>query len=176
MAVYIVCGQDNCGKSTLIDGMIKCNANPKRMVLHSSSPPKGVNALSWAKTHYKSVLETVGALSSDGWDVYMDRAHIGECVYGPIYRGTSGDWVFELEDNIAQNDVFLITIVGTEKHLSMHDDGKSLSTDNWKRESLLFREAHSKSSIHNKLLVELDCDFNGTQDTVTQFITECENG
>jgi len=165
MAVIIIEGQDNCGKSTLINQLMKMNPNPKRLMIHSSTPPTEVDALEWSKSHYNNVLEEALSLSDTGWDVYFDRAHLGEYVYGPIYRQTPGDWIFDTEVRCGydgeEENIFLIVLTGTNEHLNKNDDGKSISTDCFDAERAAFYEAFTKSTIQTKLYRNLDNSFNG---------------
>lgn len=173
MAVIIIEGQDNCGKSTLIRNLIKNNKNPKRIVCSSVSPPAGVNASEWAFMHYSFSLDNAIKLSREGWDVYFDRAHLGEAVYGPLYRETPGDWVFNMESglNLDNNDdVSLIVLIGTDGHLSKFDDGLSLSTDFFEEERKLFRKAYENSLIKHKDIWVLDKSYYGLYDNVIKFL------
>ena len=44
------------------------------------------------------------AAGEDSMALICDRAHLGECVYSPIYRDYSGDFVFEEEKNFIWQD------------------------------------------------------------------------
>jgi len=171
--LYIFEGMDNCGKTTAIQSLMAKNKNPKRMVLHSSKPPHGVDPVSWSTLYYNSILQEALDLSDDGWDIYMDRAHLGEYVYGPIYRDTSGDWIFELEEHLEiqdRDDVELIVLVGEKEGLLNRDDGKSISTDNLLLECELFCEAFTKSKILNGNIINVDVEGFHTLDEYINYL------
>ena len=89
-----------------------------------------------------------------------DRAHLGECVYSPIYRDYSGDFVFEEEKNFIWQDnlkrIKLILFTDDAENVIKRDDGLSFSIDldTKKKEIELFDKAFEKS-ILNKKRIEL---------------------
>jgi thymidylate kinase len=174
MAIYVIEGMDNCGKTSVINHLIKNDPEPRRLVLHSSTPPKGVDALEWSMEHYQNIMDVALSLSDDGWSIYMDRAHLGECVYGPIYRNTNGDWVFDLEEDLCYSgddeEIYLIVLVGTDKHCKEYDDGLNISSDKFSIERDLFKKAFNNSTIKKKILIEMDRDFSNLFETIDTFI------
>ena len=83
--LLIVEGQDNCGKSTLISNFKKIHTNPKCITIVTGSPPINVNE-EWNYDYYSEVFNAIIILLQDGYDIILDRFHIGETAYGPIYR------------------------------------------------------------------------------------------
>jgi hypothetical protein len=94
--------------------------------------------------------------------IICDRSHLGEMVYGPIYRGYSGEYVLDIEKKYIEipsiwDNLFLITLYDEPENVIKRDDGLSFSTDiRIKREEIKnFINAHNKSNIKNKLLLNI---------------------
>jgi len=170
--ITIIEGMDNCGKTTLIDSLLKGCTNERRLVVHCSSPPANVNA-GWSKNHYNKTMRTIVDLSDRGYDIFMDRSYIGECVYGPLYRKADITWVSELEQHLGMNSpkVALATILCTEFHAAKYNDGNNLSDENWSTEHALFTSAFEKSIISNKIKVNLNGNFDDVE-FVKKFLGE----
>ncbi len=99
-------------------------------------------------------------LAQSGARIIFDRWHIGEAVYSPIYRGYSGNYVFDQErsykfDQLQKYHIRLILLIEdfyTSKHFM--NDGKSLGpTRNRPLEHNLFLDAFNKSLIKDKRIV-----------------------
>lgn len=88
----------------------------------------------------------------------VDRSHIGEMVYSPLYRNYSGDYVLDIEKQYNTNNFYLIVLTDRAENLISRDDGLSHSTDiDKKNEELeLFREAFQKSNIKNKYMMNIE--------------------
>lgn len=160
----IIEGPDRVGKSTLIQNL-KNEFNDFAMhEMHYSnvkqSSADAVVAYSkrlysemFGFIHYKKEFPKSGLL--------IDRSHLGEMVYGPIYRGYSGEYVIDIErnwiDKTIEDDLFLITLVDDPSNLIDRDDGLSFSTNFLKKENEIsnFKKAHNKSTIKNKILVNV---------------------
>jgi hypothetical protein len=90
--------------------------------------------------------------------IICNRAHLGECVYAPIYRGYPGEYVFELEReyNVHESQhmrlVLLVEDFAKSKHVL--DDGKSLGgPEKRQEEQALFLRAFNNSVIRDKRVV-----------------------
>lgn len=105
--------------------------------------------------------------------IIVDRSHIGEMVYSPLYRNYSGDYVLDIESEYCTDNFFLIVLTDRAENLISRDDGLSHSTDlDKKNEELkLFREAFKKSNIKNKYMMNIE-DHNEDEvlDKVLDFI------
>lgn len=88
----------------------------------------------------------------------VDRSHIGEMVYSPLYRNYSGDYVLDIEKQYNTDNFYLIVLTDRAENLISRDDGLSHSTDiDKKNEELeLFREAFQKSNIKNKYMMNIE--------------------
>lgn len=151
---------DNCGKSTTIEKIMKFNKNTKQMLIHCAKPPTGVDQ-NWSHEYYTSLLSKAKELNDSGWDIYFDRAHIGECVYGSMYRSTAFHHALEIESELNINemhDVRLLVLVGTTDGLFARDDGKSISTEQFSQERTLFYNAFKQSVIGSKTFIDVDSD------------------
>ena len=85
----------------------------------------------------------------------MDRAHVGEYVYGHMYRGNSetDSFMFDSEYLVNISDMYLILLTDHPKHVIAREDGQSLSTTEEKIafERDRFIKGFSKSRVLNKL-------------------------
>jgi hypothetical protein len=98
-------------------------------------------------------------------NLILNRAHLGEYVYSPIYRGYEGDWIFDLEKAFLRDCTFdkgnikLFVFYDSDNlKLNVREDGNSLSDkkdENFDKERARFLEAFEKSSIANKQLFDL---------------------
>lgn len=152
--IYIVEGQDRCGKGTLIDILRKNITNDKILVIHSAKPPKDVGAMTWTINYYKNLKATIKFLYGAGFDIILDRSWVGETVYGPIYRNVHIPLAeLELEDFISQA---LIVLVDDASSIASRSDGLSMSEDLGALESerKAFKEAFFGSTVKNKELID----------------------
>lgn len=151
----IIEGPDNVGKSTLISNLKNHYNTITLHNLHYSNV-KGSN-IEYCKKLY---FEMFSLLTSDK-SFICDRSHLGEMVYGPLYRDYSGEFVLDIEKQFDTSEITLITLIDDAESLIERDDGLSFSTDiDIKRRELSnFINAHVKSNIKNKLLVNIK-DFN----------------
>jgi hypothetical protein len=103
-------------------------------------------------------------------DLYIwNRSHIGEYVYGTMYRDSyPSNWVPQLEERFLadQENVYLILMVADPEFIANQDDGKSYSSniDDKRKELQLFVDAFQESKIANKKLLRVH-DENGYYST-----------
>lgn len=159
MAVYIVEGMERCGKTTTVNFLRSIIKNPKLLVLHSAKPPKGVNTFEWSQQHYFNLCTQAAKLSDEGWDVIMDRSHIGEFVYGPIYRGTAPTDIrtsLVFDGFFNKEDTYLFVLIDDANNVAARDDGLSLAqnVEQTTYERQRFITAFDKSTIKNKFLMD----------------------
>lgn len=181
MKLLIIEGLDNVGKDTLINSLIEQYPNSK--MVHWGYPQGNTNE---EKTAYQemsfgyymreySFLKARNKLDLLIWN----RSHIGECVYGPMYRESDSQWIYDLEKEFLVNssEVYLVYLHGDIEFLLKNDDGESFTTDINKKlhEQKLFNEAVNQSQITNKLKIKVNDGNNyinksGICTTVTSFI------
>lgn len=161
MSIIIVEGLERCNKTSTVNFIRSKIQNPRLITHHSAKPPKGLTRQqlqTWAAIHYTELFKTFDKLSATGYDIIMDRAHIGEYVYGHMYRGNSAteDYMFFPETLIDISSVYLILLTDSPKNVMSREDGQSLSTTEEKisTERYRFVEGCNKSKILNKLHVD----------------------
>jgi thymidylate kinase len=164
MSKYIIIeGTDNTGKSTQAEYLIK---NLSHMIFHkvhySSLPFKEDKKKNqeYSLRMYNDMFRMMTELKDSNINVIFDRSHLGESVYSPLYRGYSGDYVFNLEKEYAEklkNNLYLITLVNDPNIIMSRDDGKSFyeNEEGIKAEVDGFQRAHRMSHIKNKLLINV---------------------
>jgi len=109
---YIIEGQDCTGKSTIISKLLaKLARREFPASYHHFMHPKGdTNEAKYAYQHgqFQLMFDMVRAsLGNTRW--VFDRAHIGEYVWGPKYRGLWPQYMYELED--ANTDLPLVLVL-----------------------------------------------------------------
>jgi hypothetical protein len=174
MKLLIIEGLDNVGKNFLVSGLSSNFDN--FCVRHFTSPPRGLSeedAISNQKREFfreflfyqkMSEWEELSSTGRELSSLYVwNRSHLGEIVYGNIYRGYDATpWVISLEDHFSFDvieDVYLLLMTSSDpEFLIRKDDGKSFSIEREKkeREMFLFNEAFSKSKIKKKCYLEVN--------------------
>jgi thymidylate kinase len=179
--MYIILeAPDRVGKDTQIGLIIKELPDRVFHKMHYSALPfrDPAKHIAHSSAQYEQMFEIMKGLKPTGINVIFNRSHLGESVYAPLYRGYSGDYVFDIEQRHIQDlrdNVYLITMVNSPDILITRDDGQSLYSN---RDELVaeidgFVRAHRKSQIKNKLLLDV-----GTMEPaevaaiIKQFLTE----
>ena len=187
---YLIEGLDRLGKSTLIEGIQ--HQEGFHTVIHYQKPKR--------LDHYVEIAEEDGngenplrMYQHDGFvamfemldlsvPVIFDRAHLGECVYAPMYRGYSGNYVFDLEDNYGVDEMqhvrLILLVEDFTKSKHFVDDGLSLgASDKRQAEQDLFLEAFYKSSFPDKKIICVtaeDGSFRSKEDILAEATAESE--
>jgi thymidylate kinase len=101
------------------------------------------------------------SLNTSSRNLILNRAHLGEYVYCPIYRGYEGEWIFDLEksffnrSNILPSHIKLFVFYDSDNSkLRMREDRNSFSNDDdgkMNKERERFLKAFDKSMIGNLL-------------------------
>lgn len=165
--IYAIEGLDRLGKSSLIDGIL--NHAGYYQVLHFSKPQvldtyqttkpePGVPVKSLPLWHYqRASFRNSMILAQSKARLIFDRWHLGEAVYSPLYRGFSGDYVFDFE-RIHQLDtayhiklILLTENFAVSRHFT--DDGESFDITKREKEQELFLAAFERSVIPNKQVI-----------------------
>lgn len=167
---YLIEGLDFLGKDTLINGIL--NARGFHQVIHYSKPAilncyESCSADMTAKEMVSSALReyqersfrTMFSLLRDVKysPLICNRAHLGECVYAPLYREYSGDYVFDLERNfeMQRNYSTRLVLLVEDFEISKHfvDDGESFDITKREHEQELFMAAFERSIIPDKRMI-----------------------
>lgn len=150
----IVEGVDRLGKSTLINNILK-HYGP-HPVIHCSSPPKGiVNPGMYQELFFRSCFDLLSDFRND---IIFDRCHLGEYIYGPLYRKTDPNFIFDIENEYAGEVInhTKLVLLYTEDFSIMKDDGLSFDYNAREKEQTLFIEAFQKSKMKNKYMLKVN--------------------
>jgi len=158
----IIEGCDNVGKDTQQNLIIKKLKDRVFHKIHYSALPfkdKDKHIIHSSKM-YNEMFGIMKALKDSSISIIFNRSHLGESIYAPLYRGYSGDFVFDIEANHlpeVRDQVYLITLVNDPKTVLSRDDGKSFYEDEEgiRAEVDGFVRAHRTSKIKNKLLLDV---------------------
>jgi len=162
---FIIEGIDNVGKSTLIKNLKNALNDYVFQTLHYSSvkqPTLELNIKYSTELYMQMFSMMLNQQRFDKSGIICDRSHLGEMVYGPIYRKHPGTYVLDIEKQFMcsrslWDNLFLITLVDKAENVIARDDGLSFSVDVDEKDAEIyaFKEAHEKSQIKNKLLVDV---------------------
>ena len=159
----IIEGTDNTGKDTQQNLIIeKLNNLIFHKVHYSSLPFKNDidKHTSYSKQMYTDMFRMMNECKDKDINIIFNRSHLGESVYSPLYRGYSGDYVFDIEKeyvNKLRENLYLITLTNDPQIIMSRDDGKSFygNEEEVKAEVDGFNRAHRLSKIKNKLLINI---------------------
>lgn len=164
MKHIIIEGPDVVGKDLLISKL--CSLSNNYIVRHFSNPIGNTNA---EKINYQKIdFELEFKLAQTAQNFFCknhlpelliwNRSHIGEYVYGQMYRNYDPSWIFDLEQKYNLDDVYLILLYGDPKFLIGKDDGESISNkvENRAKEINLFFEAFEQTHIKNKQSIKVN--------------------
>jgi len=169
--VYAVEGLDRLGKSTLIEGIqrklgffqVIHFGKPKRLDAYKGSiMPEYIGydevrcdpqLFNYQQASFRNSMK----LSQSGARIIFDRWHLGEAVYSPLYRGYSGNYVFDLEKRLNLNHTNFVRLILLVEDFSCSQhfvsDGDSFDDGQRENEQLLFISAFDKSIIMDKRII-----------------------
>jgi hypothetical protein len=162
---FLIEGLDRLGKDLLIAGIQ--NRLGYHAVIHCSKPmlsefyarQSTADALRlFQEDTFRTMFSLLCNTSVKG--IIYNRAHLGECVYAPLYRGYSGDYVFDLEGAFGASrlaDVRLVLLTENfDASRHFRDDGESLGPTAQRRgEQDLFVRAFMSSTFPDKRIVNV---------------------
>jgi hypothetical protein len=154
---------DNTGKDTQQNLIIEKLHNLVFHKVHYSSLPFKNDLdkhTSYSKKMYDDMFKLMMLSKDSDINIIFNRSHLGETVYSPLYRGYSGDYVFDIEKeyvNELRENLYLITLTNDPHIIWSRDDGKSFykNEEGIKAEIDGFRRAHRLSKIKNKLMINI---------------------
>ncbi len=154
---------DNVGKDTQQNLIIEKLHNLVFHKIHYSSLPfkKDIEKhTSYSKKMYDDMFKLMVLSKDNNISIIFNRSHLGETVYSPLYRGYSGDYVFDIEKeyvNDLRENLYLITLTNDPHIIWSRDDGKSFykNEEGIKAEVDGFQRAHRLSKIKNKLMLNV---------------------
>lgn len=153
---FMIEGLDFLGKSSLISDIQ--NTLGYHQVIHFEKPKKldayAGDLYQYQRASFENLLH---ALRAPFFNVICDRAHLGEAVYADLYRGYSGDYVFNLEHFFRLQDLrgLRLILLTEDFSISNHfkDDGQSFDPSKRIEEQQRFISAFEKSIIRDKQII-----------------------
>jgi thymidylate kinase len=164
MRLIIFEGTDRCGKDSHIAELTK---NLRNYTVRHWSFPQGntdIEKKIWQQRTFHQDFSLYLTLKAGFPDhaLIWNRAHLGELVYGKIYRNSDPDtWVPELENIYALNrdeNVFLVHLTVDPEFAVQEDDGNSYSDKLEKKAAEIeaFQKAVDESKIINKITIKVN--------------------
>lgn len=156
MPIVMVDGPDRLGKSSLCQEL--CH-ELDYMSMHFSRPEGKTSS---ERAYYQMgtfdrMFRFVGAIGDQmsGSRIVFDRSHLGEMVYGPLYRGDSGvdpSYVYDMETMYTHGRApyytLLVLLKTTDfETIRSRDDGLSFDISRLEEETELFSEAFERSNL-----------------------------
>ena len=167
---YLIEGLDRLGKDTLINGIMDKRGFhqtihfSKPVITEFYKPIQGGLAADEVKRKMLYSYQRASFLNmfillhqANSAKIICNRAHLGECVYAPLYRGYSGDYVFDLENTASMEEntstrlILLTEDFATSRHFI--DDGESFDITKREKEQELFLAAFERSRIRDKRII-----------------------
>ena len=162
----IVCGADAMGKSTqiqLIENELEKLGKAVHIVHYSNIKFTKDNSEieNASMIRYREMFNLMKR-TDDLNAIIFDRAHLGETVYSPLYRGYTGKFVFDFEKNFVNGShpkTKLILFTDTVENVIARDkargDGLSFTLDPEKKAEELkaFDEAFNESCLDKKRII-----------------------
>lgn len=185
MKLIIVEGTDNIGKDTVISKL--CELFDTVTLIHCGSPKTKIFQSQYQDDLFKEYAEDIIDGKYDTTDcIIMNRSHIGEYVYGQLYRGRSAEDIKEMISYV--DDILLSNPTLTIKYVQLlsssielrkkYDDNKSLSKMNddlMKKENELFLKAYENSVLDKCLIYVNDEDGFLPKEEIFQEVVEFLN-
>lgn len=161
----IVEGPDNVGKTTLIQNLKNYYNDLTFHTMHYSNVRQDSpeSTIAYSKHLYMQMFDIMLNQTKYGFSgIICDRSHLGEMVYGPIYRNYDGEYVLDIEKKYSHihsvwDNLLLVTLVDNPENLIAREDGLSFSTDLAKKQTEIanFINASQKSTIKHKVLINI---------------------
>ena len=164
--VFIIEGIDRLGKDTLIKNIQ--HALGFHFVIHYSKPEKLEvynNSLEQYQrcsfeNGFRMMYGIARSFNSFATPLIFNRFHLGENVYAPLYRGYSGDYVFDMEkiyDDLTPSIFQRVKMIllTTSDFSFIQDDGESFDFSKKEDEQEMFKSAFAKSILPNKCVIDV---------------------
>jgi thymidylate kinase len=170
MKLLIIEGPDRCGKNTLIKNL---TSQAENYVVRHFGSAKGGNdqekrnfqfqffkkefALAALRPQFE--LPDKERYPRDIW--IWNRAHLGEFVYGKMYRETHPEeWVMKMESLFGMDldpSVYLLLLTAPAEFLCKRDDGLSFTKNVMQKQAEIaaFKNAFDQSQIINKKILDV---------------------
>lgn len=157
--IILIEGPDNVGKTSTIELIRSLMPNKQFQLLHYTKPPKtSKSTLEYQKDNFNNMMKLINNSLDSDIPLILDRAHLGEMVYGKIYRQTHADWIFDLEKeyDVVCNKVFLLTMIDDAESILKRDDNLSFYQNKEQVQAEIdgFIDAHERSNIKHKFIID----------------------
>jgi hypothetical protein len=166
---FLIDGIDRLGKSTLAQSIL--NELGYHLMIHYDKP-KVLAAYTTRLHPAPTANESRSAYQMDcnvnmfellrtNIPIIFDRTHLGELVYAPMYRGYSGEYVYEMEKEFINDKPFTnqdnvrLILLTTSNFDIVTDDGQSFDFSKKELEQQLFIDAFTKSNIVDKVKIDV---------------------
>ena len=172
MKLLVIEGCDRTGKNSVCKEIFEKFSDAGNNVIyrHWGFPLGETNEdkIAYQKYSFKKEFDLYKSIKEDTYfnqktsDIFIwNRAHIGEAVYGTIYRNYDTSWIFNLEALYAfdQNpEIYLILLEADADFICKNDDGQSFTNEITKKQKEidLFQQAFENSIIPNKLKIKVN--------------------
>lgn len=147
-------GVDNTGKSTQAKILMRDYPFYSEYV-HFSYPKDGRS-----ESQYTDYANFMNRIFRQYFGTVADRSHIGEMVYGPLYRKGKMKHVLNLEKMYPETMSSTVLILFEDKpsNIIKRDDGRSFSIKMTRKikEMLMFRLAFYRSNIKYKKIININ--------------------
>jgi len=156
--IIIFEGMDRTGKDTQIKLLQKYLLDKPQVIYHYQKIDGIDNNIckKYSKLLYKDMFKIINT-NKNKRHIIFNRAHLGELVYGKIYRKYNANYLHKLEAKIKDiNNIYLIVLTSDNNKL---EDGNSLSNGEIKlinKEKELFINTFNNSNIKNKILIDIN--------------------
>ena len=158
MKLIIIEGTDNTGKDTLISKILE--KYPTATVIHCGKPITKKYSSKEQDELFRIYAQNIVEGKYDNTHVIiMNRSHIGEYVYGVLYRNRDNKEVEQMINDI--NDIlyyredldikYIQLLSNSEQLLKSNEDGKSLSNGNIEK---INKEANQFKEIFNNINIK----------------------
>ena len=139
----IIEGCDCVGKTSIIKEFIKLN--PEYKMIHCSNP----------KTMEDGRIQYIGIVNrlQHEDNLIYDRALLGECVYGPMFRGYYPEYMRDLEKEIPLNTNLILVTCHPDEIKKRFDGEFIIESDIPKIQDNFFKE-WVRSNYHNKYIMD----------------------
>lgn len=168
----ILDSQDRLGKDTQIELIYNSMDRGVTQKMHYGPPPLELRAneqesysINLYTDMFRMFQEAQANWNQQMRNIICNRGHIGEAVYSPLYRGYSGEFIYDIEKvwlpKLLLDHVFLITMVTDNEFIIGRNDNKGFAITNknmLEDQYQLFVKAHNKSAIKNKLLLSFETE------------------
>ena len=173
MKLIILEGCDRTGKNSIINALTRDSQNS--IVRHFGSAHGSTDSdkrrnqfLFFSNEMQLAQSRSTFSIQGEKYknDLYCwNRSHLGELVYGQLYRNTHPqEWIYNLEKLYGFDidpGIFLILLQGNSKVLCNNDDGDSFSSKKEQKdiEQEYFYRAYMNSTIVNKKIIQVTDEF-----------------